>query len=347
MTIWKQIGLAALLSLMVMLAEANDGKVLFQQHCSACHGQEGKGGIGLPLSKPAVMESLTDDYIRKTIRSGRPGRIMPAFEKLENAEVDAIVTYMRAWGISKVAEPLKPLAGNSVKGKPLFEQNCAACHGKNLSGGTEGTGVTFSRKREMPIMPPALNNAGFLGAATDGMLRYIIQHGRTGTPMPGFGGTLEQAQVDDIIAYVRASELKHDAEEKALEGESLTVIYEVSGTFAEVVDRVREAIRSNNFRVFPDRFLEEGLTDEFSVNTRQISLRFCNFNQLYEALKLEPRLGVILPCALTVIENEDGSVKLVAANVEMMARLFNNDQLDEVFINIKDSYDLVLDEVTL
>ncbi|MBU1722691.1 MAG: cytochrome c, partial [Gammaproteobacteria bacterium] len=87
MTIWKQIGLAALLSLMVMLAEANDGKVLFQQHCSACHGQEGKGGIGLPLSKPAVMESLTDDYIRKTIRSGRPGRIMPAFEKLENAEV--------------------------------------------------------------------------------------------------------------------------------------------------------------------------------------------------------------------------------------------------------------------
>lgn len=346
MTSWKQIVVAVLLFCTLMVAEANDGKVLFQQRCAACHGEEGKGGIGLPLSRQPVMESLTDDYIRKTIRSGRPGRIMPAFEEMADADVEAIVTYMRTWGESRVEEPAAPLAGNVAKGKPLFEQHCASCHGKDLSGGAEGTGVTFSRNRELPIMPPALNNPGFLQAATDGMLRYIIRHGRAGTPMPAFEGKLEQAQMDDIIAYVRASEIKHRAEEQALEGESLTVIYDVSGTFEETVDRVREAIRSNNFRVFPDRYLEEGLTDEFSVNKRQISLRFCNFNKLYEALKLEPRLGVILPCTLTIIENEDGSVQLVAANVEMMAKVFNNDQLDEVFSHIKASYDLILDEVT-
>lgn len=343
---WKRIGLAVALSCMAVLASAEDGKVLFQQHCASCHGEEGIGGIGLPLSKPTVMESLTDDYIRKTIRSGRPGRIMPAFGEMSDTEVDAIVGYMRTWGASKVEEPAQPLAGVAAKGKPLFEQHCASCHGKDLSGGSEGTGVTFSRKREMAIMPPALNNAGFLQAATDGMLRYIIQHGRDGTPMPAFKATLQPAQMDDVIAYVRASELKNRLEGQALEDESLTVIYDVPGTFEETVARVREAIRSNNFRVFPDRYLEEGLTDELSVNTRQVSLRFCNFNKLYEALKLEPRLGVILPCSLTVIEQEGGSVQIVAANVEMLAKLFNNDQLDEVFAHIKASYDLILDEVT-
>lgn len=347
MTYWKQIGLSVLLCCLMTMVEASEGKALFQQYCAACHGREGKGGIGLPLSEQTVMESLTDDYIRKTIHSGRPGRIMPSFDKLDNADVDAIVTYMRTWGASKVEEPSSPLVGDALKGKSLFEQNCAACHGKDLSGGAEGTGVTFSRKRDLAIMPPALNNAGFLQAATDGMLRYIIEHGRAGTPMPGFKDKLDLAQIDNVIAYVRASERKRSVEEQALEGESLTVIYEVSGTFEETVDRVREAIRSNNFRVFPDRFLEEGLTDEFSVNTRQISLRFCNFNKLYEALKLEPRLGVILPCTLTIVETDDGAVKLVAANVEMLAKLFNNDQLDEVFTQIKESYDLILDEVTL
>lgn len=345
---WKQIGMALLLfCVSVAAGAAGEGKALFQQYCAACHGQAGKGGIGLPLAKTTVMESLTDAYIRKTIRSGRPGRIMPAFEDMPDAEVDAILRYMRTWGESRVEEPAEPLAGMAANGKPLFEQHCASCHGKDLSGSAEGTGVTFSRKREMPIMPPALNNPGFLQAATDGMLRYIIQHGREGTPMPGFGGQLKQSQIDDVIAFLRASERKYQTEEQAQEGESLTVIYAMPGTFEEAVAQVREAIRSNNFRVFPDRYLEEGLTDEFSVNKQQISLRFCNFSKLYEALKLEPRLGVILPCTLTIVENEDGSVQLVAANVEMLAKLFNNDQLDEVFAHIKESYDLILDEVTL
>ncbi len=343
---WKQIGLVVLLVGMAGCSQTDDGEALFQQHCAACHGEAGVGGIGLPLSRPAVIQSLTDDYLHKTIRSGRPGRIMPAFEQLGDADVDAIVSYMRTWGESKVEELATPLAGDATRGKPLFGQHCASCHGNDLSGGA-GTGVTFSRKREMAIMPPALNNAGFLQAASDGMLRYIIQHGREGTPMPGFSAKLGQAQVDDIIAYVRSSEIKHDASNATTAGETLTVVYDMSGTFEETVDKVREAIRSNNFRVFPDRFVEEGLTDEFSVNKRQISLRFCNFNKLYEALKLEPRLGVILPCTLTIIETDDGSVKLVAANVEVLAKLFNNDQLDEVFIHLKESYDTILDEVTL
>lgn len=346
MALWKQTWLVALL-LSVTGIQADEGKALFQQHCVACHGESGKGGIGLPLSNPAVMQSLTDEYLRKTIRAGRPGRIMPAFEQLSAAEVDALVTYLRTWGESKVEELTIPMLGDAARGKPLFEQHCASCHGSDLSGGTEGTGVTFSRKRELSIMPPALNNEGFLQAASDSMLRYIIQHGREGTPMPGFKDKLEQTQVDDIISYVRASETSHGKASAATGGEALTVVYDMSGTFEETVDRVREAIRSNNFRVFPDRFVEEGLTDEFSVNKRQISLRFCNFNQLYEALKLEPRLGVILPCTLTVIEREDGSVKLVAANVEVLAKLFNNDQLDEAFSHIKASYDTILDEVTL
>ena len=54
-----------------------DGRALYLEHCSACHQFEGQGGIGLPLATKKLAD-VSDDYLRKSIRLGRPGRVMPA-----------------------------------------------------------------------------------------------------------------------------------------------------------------------------------------------------------------------------------------------------------------------------
>ncbi len=325
-----------------------DGEKLYQEHCAACHSLGGEGGIGLPLSMPSVMSSIDDDYIRKTIRLGRPGRIMPAFKDFSDAEVEAIVAYVRRWGESRLPAHAEPVSGDAEVGAKVFAQHCSQCHGEELQGG-KGTGVTFSRHRDFQVMPPALNNPGFLAAASDTMLEYIITHGREGSPMPAFGKTLSEEQVHDVIAFLRSlgDKGKQLAEEDTEEKPSLTLEFESPYGFEETVEVAREAIRSHNFRSFPDRFLEQGLTDEFSVNQRQIIIRFCNFANLYEALKIEPRLGTILPCKITILEQKDGSVKVYAANIEAQAKLFNNKQLDLTLDNIKESYRDILDEITL
>ena len=71
-----------------------DGRALYVEHCSACHQSRGQGGIGLPLAK-AKLGDVSDAYLRKTIRLGRPGRVMPAFQRLSDAQVDAIVAFLR------------------------------------------------------------------------------------------------------------------------------------------------------------------------------------------------------------------------------------------------------------
>lgn len=127
----------------------------------------------------------------------------------------------------------------------------------------------------------------------------------------------------------------------------LTLVRDSPYSFEETLESLRNTIRAHNFRVFPDRYLEQGLTDEFSVNERQVSVRFCNFHDLYEALQIEPQIGVVLPCTITVVEQEDGSVQLLTANVQAMMTVFDNEKLEKAFRGIEAKYEAILDEVTL
>ncbi|MEE9310395.1 MAG: DUF302 domain-containing protein [Cocleimonas sp.] len=129
--------------------------------------------------------------------------------------------------------------------------------------------------------------------------------------------------------------------------EALTIIVDSPYAFEETVKRLQETIRSYNYRVFPNRFLEQGLTNKFSVNQKQVVVRFCNFNMLYKSLKDEPRLGIILPCKITVIEKENGTVQLLYANINVLSKLFHNDKLKKAAIQIEESYSDIIDEVTL
>jgi cytochrome c oxidase cbb3-type subunit 3 len=318
------------------------GQEQYTMHCSGCHGVEGKGGTGLPLSTPSVISTLTDDYIRKTIKYGRPGRIMPAFAHLSEKDVEGIVRYVRTWGESTVPAGYEKIAGNPDSGQPLYQAHCANCHGDDLIGG-DGTGITFSRPREHSIMPPALNNQGFLHSVSDNMLKHIIQKGRAGTPMPAFETTLNEQEINDVVAYIRAFE---EVEQQDDEEIPPVLTYSVDTGFDETVARIREVLSASNYRVFPDRYLEQGLTDEFSVNKRQKVIRFCNFEKLYEAIRIEPRLGTVLPCKMTIIENEQGEVKILTANIRAQSKLFNNKKLDWVAAEVEKSYAEVLEEVT-
>ena len=65
-------GLAtSMLLLPFTLPAAPNGEALFNQHCASCHGYDGHGGVGVPLSLPSFLNSVPDDYLEKTIRNGR------------------------------------------------------------------------------------------------------------------------------------------------------------------------------------------------------------------------------------------------------------------------------------
>ncbi|QDU63871.1 Cytochrome c [Planctomycetes bacterium Pan216] len=91
---------------------------------------------------------------------------------------------------NRANQPLPPL--DVMAFQPLFQENCAGCHG------TTG---------QMGPAPP-LNDALFLRVVTDQELNEVIKNGRPGTLMPGFGFnpglTLSAKQVDVLVKGIRA-----------------------------------------------------------------------------------------------------------------------------------------------
>ncbi len=325
---------------------APDGRALYNEHCNACHQTEGRGGIGLAL-KGKKFATISDDYVRRSIRYGRPGRIMPAFGSLSDAQVDAVVGFLRARaGAPSPRYSEARLVGDPSIGKPLYLQQCAKCHGANGQSGGVGTGVTLSRKRDFPVIPAAIANSGFLASAPDAMLQAIIEQGRADGGMPSFRGVLSPSDIRHVVAYVRSLRIERPTSE--MPGvQAASIIVESPNDFETTIKRVREAVQGSNFRVFPDRYLEEGVTDEFTYNPRQIRIRFCNFDQLYNLLNIEPRLGIVLPCNITVVEKPSGEVLMIAQNMENIAAWFNNDQLSEVAQSMAETLADILDEASL
>lgn len=342
------LGLVCLLPLQAL--GAPDGADLFSRHCAACHGLDGSGGVGVPLALPAFLDSVTDRYLIKTIRHGRPGRVMPAFRHLSDAQVRAIVAYIRTWSEgSAITLAEGPVEGDPAHGQALYARHCASCHGADGEGG-KGTGVTFSRPRDLPVIAPALRNRGFLEAASDQMIKATLMNGREGTPMVSFlEQGLSESDINDIVAYVRSfqDQLQRDAQAQADAADQHPVkVYESPYSLDETVAAVKRAAVGRNFRIIRTQYFDHGLVPEGKEDERRVIVYFCNFRMLNEALAIDPRVGLFLPCRVTVVE-QAGKVQVMAINPKTLSGLFNNEELDRICGNMSDLYTMILEEATL
>ena len=86
------------------------------------------------------------------------------------------------------------VATASEKGRAIYMQLCATCHGP------AGNGYVADNA-------PSLRSATFLASATDGFLEAAILRGRPGTAMGAYaratGGPLDPREASDVIAFLR------------------------------------------------------------------------------------------------------------------------------------------------
>lgn len=172
------------------------GRELYGRMCAVCHGPAGEGyraDQAPRIAHPDFLSSATDQFLRRAIAHGRSGTTMSAWSTerggpLSNADVDAVIALMRSWDDAPPARlDERPLAGDPGRGREIYAEECARCHGER---GVDGPDIH-------------IGNAELLASASNGFLRHAIRKGRSGTSMPGFEDTLGADRIEDVVALLR------------------------------------------------------------------------------------------------------------------------------------------------
>ena len=173
------------------------GRIAFANNCAGCHGAGGQGAIGgFPsLADDDWVYGGTFDAIRHTIRHGvrsnesdeQRGIAMPAFQTTG--------MFNRAQ-VSDTAEFVLSLSGRSTdpaavtRGAPLYEENCASCHGDRGEG-----------NRDLGAL--RINDRIWLYGGDKPAIMHSIAYSRAGV-MPSWQGRLDPATVNMLTIYVHA-----------------------------------------------------------------------------------------------------------------------------------------------
>jgi cbb3-type cytochrome c oxidase subunit III len=97
---------------LTLAGDAGNGLQLFLRNCAGCHGMNGRGGFAPEIGNPVFQQAASDGFIVQTIRLGRAGSAMPAFQRSEApaladqdiADVLAYLRTLREPARSKVAQ---------------------------------------------------------------------------------------------------------------------------------------------------------------------------------------------------------------------------------------------------
>ena len=83
------------------------------------------------------------------------------------------------------------------------------------------------------------------------------------------------------------------------------IIAESPYSHEETLANLKQSIISQNSRLTRTELLEQGLVEAGKENPHQVIMHFCNFRFLFDALAIDPRVGMFLPCCVTVVERVD------------------------------------------
>lgn len=180
-----------------------EGKEIFETRCFSCHGKDGMGkmGLGPAVASETFLAAASDKMLLETVAKGRPGTTMiPWRTAMTAAQIQATVAYLRSMTPHEKAElDESPLKGDIETGEKTYRSICGSCHGSSGAGYSEaGSGTGIGR-------------SAFLDTVSNGYIRYLVNHGKSGTQMKPFEkrattavANLSPSEIDSVIAYLRA-----------------------------------------------------------------------------------------------------------------------------------------------
>ncbi len=118
---------------------------------------------------------------------------MPGFPKLPNEELASLIHFFDSSSMHAATDTSASNTSAPATGGPLFQQNCAFCHGRDAAGGESGPDLTRSKLVAEDV---AGNKIG-----------DVVRNGRLEKKMPAF--KFSDSEMASVVAFI------HDQTKKA------------------------------------------------------------------------------------------------------------------------------------
>jgi cbb3-type cytochrome c oxidase subunit III len=183
----------------------NQGGILYTKHCFFCHGDllDGNGLFGKSFFPAPANFTRLDSILSRPqaytfwrIMKGGQGlpnkydpwdSAMPAWEEtLSENDVWKIITYIYYTAKQWHAKPDKQEPPSLEKGKQVYLEKCAYCHGEEGKGDGPSADYSMPQPRNLTKGHIKLRSTSFGKIPTDKDLFNAITNGMQGTTMPGW-----------------------------------------------------------------------------------------------------------------------------------------------------------------
>ena len=116
--------------------------------------------------------------------------------------------------------------------------------------------------------------------------------------------------------------------------------------FDDVESSIREELQEQGFGILTEISVDETMKEKLDQDFRRYKiLGACHPPSAFEALSSELEIGLLLPCNVTIWENEDGTVTISAINAEKMLGFTQRDDLEHLSIQVNDWLKAAVDAV--
>ena len=117
--------------------------------------------------------------------------------------------------------------------------------------------------------------------------------------------------------------------------QSYSKIIKTNFNNAEV--KVKEALQNVGFGVLTEINMKEAFKSKLDLDYKNYKiLGACNPQLAHEALDSESLIGILMPCNILVIDNEDQSTKIIFPIAENLLEITNNKDIFNLSIRVDD-----------
>ena len=103
---------------------------------------------------------------------------------------------------------------------------------------------------------------------------------------------------------------------------------DIQSDFQSTENKVNKVLMDVGFGVLTEINIKDAFKTKLNLDYKNYKiLGACNPNLAHEALINENLIGILMPCNIVIIDNEDGTTKVVFPNAKNLLEITNNNKI--------------------